>query len=119
MILPTESFATDIARVRTFIRVRPLVDEKIVTFRELPIAKFANKLLLRPGGPARPRGQKRCSFGHGRARRLAGARNERARSRGRGLRYPLQNVVAKSRARWRGRRCVVEKRGRGGLLVVE
>ena len=45
MILSSKSFTTNIARIRTFISVGPLVDEQIVGFGKLSIAKFTNKLL--------------------------------------------------------------------------
>ena len=51
MILSSKSFTTNIARVRTFISVGPLVDEQIVGFGKLSIAKFTNKLLSWSIGP--------------------------------------------------------------------
>ena len=51
MILSPECFTTNIARVRTFISVGSLVDEQIVGFGKLSIAKFTNKLLSWSIGP--------------------------------------------------------------------
>lgn len=48
MILPPERFSADIAGIRSFVRMRPLVNQEIVAFSELPIAKLANKLFLGP-----------------------------------------------------------------------
>lgn len=49
MVLPPESFSADIARVRPFISMRPLVDEQIVALGEVSVAVFADELLLRSG----------------------------------------------------------------------
>lgn len=47
MILATESFAANVATIRSLIGVRALVDQQIVAFGELTIAVLANELLLR------------------------------------------------------------------------
>jgi len=46
MILSAEGLPTYVARVRPLIGVRPLVDQQIVAFRELPMAELADELLL-------------------------------------------------------------------------
>lgn len=51
VILPPERFTADIARIRPLISMRPLVYQQIITLGELPVAKFANELLLGPGAP--------------------------------------------------------------------
>ena len=48
MILATERFPTDVARVRPLVGVRALVDEQVVGLGELSVAKFADELLA-PG----------------------------------------------------------------------
>lgn len=53
VILPPESLPTNIATIRPLIRVCPLVNQQIVTFRKLPVTKFAYELLLGPRRPAR------------------------------------------------------------------
>lgn len=52
MILPSESFATNITRVRPFVSVGPLVYQQIVTFSKLSIAKFADELFFWARAPA-------------------------------------------------------------------
>lgn len=54
MILPSESFAAYVARVRPLVGVRPLMDQQIVAFGELSAAELTNKLFLGPGCPASP-----------------------------------------------------------------
>lgn len=46
MILPAEGLAAYIARVRSLVGMRPLMDQQIVAFRELSIAELADELLL-------------------------------------------------------------------------
>lgn len=50
--MSSEGLPADVARVRPFVRVRPLVDQQIVTLGELPVAILAYELLLRPSGSA-------------------------------------------------------------------
>lgn len=47
VVLSSESLAANITRVRSFICMRPFVDEQIVRLCELSIAIFTNKLFLR------------------------------------------------------------------------
>jgi len=47
VILAAKRFPTNITGVRTFIRVRSLVNKKVVRLGELAIAELTNKLLLR------------------------------------------------------------------------
>ena len=47
VILPTESFSTDVAGIRSLVCVGSFVDEKVVTFGEFPIAVFADETFLR------------------------------------------------------------------------
>ena len=53
MILPPESLAANVARVRPLVRVRSLVDQQIVRLGELPVAELADELFLRPGRSSR------------------------------------------------------------------
>jgi hypothetical protein len=46
MVLSSEGFPADVARVRPFIRVSPLVDQQIVAFGELSVAVLADELFL-------------------------------------------------------------------------
>ena len=46
MILATESFAANITGVGALVGVRALVDEQVVRFCKLPVAKLAHKLFL-------------------------------------------------------------------------
>ena len=46
VVLPPECFAANIAWVGSFICVSAFMDEKIVRFRKLSVAKFANELFL-------------------------------------------------------------------------
>jgi hypothetical protein len=46
MVLTTESFSANVTAIRTLIRMRSLVNEKIVGFGELTIAVFADELFL-------------------------------------------------------------------------
>lgn len=54
MILPSEGFATYVARIRPLVGMRPLVDQQIVALRELPAAELTNKLFLGSGRTASP-----------------------------------------------------------------
>ena len=47
VVLPSESFSTDVAWVRSLVRVSSLVDQQVVAFGELPVAEFADEPLLR------------------------------------------------------------------------
>lgn len=46
MILTTEGFSANIAGIRSLIGVGPFVNEQIVGFGELSIAKFADELFF-------------------------------------------------------------------------
>ena len=48
VVLASKGFPADVARVRSLVRVRPLVNKKVVRLGELAIAELTNKLLLRP-----------------------------------------------------------------------
>lgn len=52
MVLPPEGLAADVAGVWPLVRVRPLVDEKVVALGELSVAEFADELFLGSGGTA-------------------------------------------------------------------
>jgi len=54
MILPSEGFATYIARVWSLIGMRSLVNQQIVALRELPVAELTNELFLGSGCTASP-----------------------------------------------------------------
>lgn len=62
MVLSPERLATDVARVRPFVRVRPYVYEQIVRLAELPVAVRADVSLL---GLAARRGGRRLALHHG------------------------------------------------------
>jgi len=51
MILSSESFATNVTRIRSLIRVCPLVDQEVVRLGELTVAIFTNELFLWPRRP--------------------------------------------------------------------
>ena len=56
MVLSAKGFPADVARVRSLVRVRPLVDQQVVTLGELPVAELANETLLwsrRPAGASK------------------------------------------------------------------
>lgn len=53
VVLPSESLAANIARVRPLVRVSPLVNQQIVRFRELSIAELTDELFLGSGRSAR------------------------------------------------------------------
>lgn len=67
VVLAAEGLPADVARVGPFVRVRPFVYQKIVTFRELSVAELADELFF---GARRRAG--RDLDGHGRraSRRL-------------------------------------------------
>lgn len=46
VILTTEGFAADVTRIRALVRVRSLVDQKVVGFGELSVAVLADELFL-------------------------------------------------------------------------
>lgn len=46
MVLPTEGFSADVARVWPFVGVSPFVNEEVVRFRKLTLTKLANELLF-------------------------------------------------------------------------
>lgn len=46
MVLSPEGLPADIAGIGPLIRVRPFMDQQIITFGELPIAIFADELFL-------------------------------------------------------------------------
>lgn len=48
MILPPEGFPADVAGVRPFVSMGPLVDQQVVALGELPVAVLADELLLGP-----------------------------------------------------------------------
>lgn len=54
MILPSEGFATYVARIRPLVGMRPLMDQQIVALRELPVAELTNELFLGSGRTASP-----------------------------------------------------------------
>lgn len=47
VVLSSESLATYVTGVRSFISMRPFVNEQIIRLCELSVAIFANKLFLR------------------------------------------------------------------------
>ena len=56
VVLSSKGFPADVARVRSLVRVRPLVDQQVVTLGELPVAELANETLLwsrRPAGASK------------------------------------------------------------------
>ena len=48
VVLSSEGLLADVATEGSFVRVRSLVNEEIVAFRESAIAIFADELFLRP-----------------------------------------------------------------------
>lgn len=54
MILPPEGLVADVARVRSLVRVRALVDQQIVRLGEMAAAELADELLLGFGRQAPP-----------------------------------------------------------------
>lgn len=48
VVLSSESLPANVTGVRPLVRVGSFMDKQVVRFRELAIAVFANKLLLRP-----------------------------------------------------------------------
>ena len=48
VVLPPEGLFADVARVRPFVCVGPLVDQQVVGFGKLSLAILANVLLLLP-----------------------------------------------------------------------
>ena len=49
MVLPTECFTTNLAGVRSFVRVSSLVNQQIVRFGEVSLAVLADELLSGTG----------------------------------------------------------------------
>lgn len=47
VVLSSECLAANVTRVRSFVSMRPFMDEQIVRLCELSVAIFANKLFLR------------------------------------------------------------------------
>ena len=52
MILSSEGLAADVARIGSFIRVRPFVYQQIIRFGKLAVTELADELLLGPGRPS-------------------------------------------------------------------
>ena len=52
VVLASKGFPANVARVRSLVRVRPLVDQQVVALGELPVAELANETLLWSRGPA-------------------------------------------------------------------
>ena len=69
MVLSSKGFPADVARVRSLVRVRPLVDQQVVTLGELPVAELANETLLWSRGSA---GASKESWVVGGGRRVVG-----------------------------------------------
>jgi hypothetical protein len=46
VVLAPERLPADVTRVRSLVRVRPLVDQQVIRLGELPAAKLAYELLL-------------------------------------------------------------------------
>ena len=69
VVLSSKGFPANVARVRSLVRVRPLVDQQVVTLGELPVAELANETLLWSRGPA---GASKESWVVGGGRRVVG-----------------------------------------------
>lgn len=79
MVLSPERFFAYVARVRSLVRVSPLVYQQVVALGELSVAESAYELFFRPGRPADADGG---TGGHSRGPRSAGRRAVRGRTRG-------------------------------------
>ena len=73
MILTTEGLAANVARVRPFVGVGPLVDEQIVGFGELAVAELADELLLGAGSAAGSAEETRIVLSRVKRREVTGA----------------------------------------------
>lgn len=89
MVLSPERFLANVARVRSFVRVSPLVNQQVVAFGELPVAEPAYELFLGPRRPA----EARATRTDGRGPRPGANRTVRGRTGSRGR-------IAEQRRRW-------------------
>lgn len=105
VILPAEGLPADVAGIRPLVRVGPFVYQKIITFRELSVAKFTNELFLGARGALLPAG-----------RRRRGRRRRRRRARRRRTRRPLPII---NRVHYQARITRVHRETAQALVVVQ
>jgi hypothetical protein len=115
MVLSPEGFTTDITRVRSLVSMRTFMNQQVITLGKLSVAKFTNKLLLRPGGPPgrpqQPPVQVRMHLRRSRLEQGAAAR-ERKRSTSRIV--GQESRIARMGLRRRGR--LQQSRRRSGSM---